>query len=61
MEVLLPEAGMIEKKRVNKIQSAPAERYPKVSYKRPEGTMEYYTDKTRPDLDRCPFNNLSMS
>jgi hypothetical protein len=31
------------------IQSTPAERYPKVSYMRPEGTMEYYTDQTRPD------------
>jgi hypothetical protein len=30
------------------IQSTPAERYPKVSYMRPEGTMEYYTDQTRP-------------
>jgi hypothetical protein len=29
------------------IQSTPAERYPKVSYMRPEGTMEYYTDQTR--------------
>ncbi len=33
------------------IQSTPAERYPKVSYMRPEGTMEYYTDQTRPDPD----------
>jgi len=32
------------------IQSTPAERYPKVSYMRPEGTMEYYTDQTRPDV-----------
>jgi hypothetical protein len=32
------------------IQSTPAERYPKVSYMRPEGTMEYYTDQTRPDI-----------
>jgi hypothetical protein len=31
------------------IQSTPAERYPKVSYMRPEGTMEYYTDQTRPE------------
>ncbi len=30
------------------IQSTPAVRYPNVSYKRPEGTMEYYTDQTRP-------------
>jgi hypothetical protein len=29
-------------------QSTPAECYPKVSYMRPEGTMEYYTDQTRP-------------
>jgi hypothetical protein len=48
-EVLLPEAGMIgKKKRGNMIQSTPAERYPKVSYMRPEGTMEYYTDQTSP-------------
>jgi hypothetical protein len=36
------------------IQSTPAERYPKVSYMRPEGTMEYYTDQTRPDQDPDP-------
>jgi hypothetical protein len=34
------------------IQSTPAERYPKVSYMRPEGTMEYYTDQTRPPTAR---------
>jgi hypothetical protein len=39
MEVSLPEAGMIEKrkKRGNMIQSTPAVRYPKISYMRPEG------------------------
>jgi hypothetical protein len=45
MEVL-PEAGMKEKKeKLNKIQRTPTERYPKVSYLRLEGTMEY-TDQT---------------
>ncbi len=39
-----------EIKRGNMIQSTPGERYPKVSYMRPEGTMEYYTDQTRPDV-----------
>jgi hypothetical protein len=38
-----------EIKRGNMIRSTPAERYPKVSYMRPEGTMEYYTDQTRPE------------
>jgi hypothetical protein len=53
MEVLLPEAGMIEKKkRGDMIQSTPAEHYPKVSYMRPEGTMKHYTDQTRPDQTR---------
>ncbi len=37
------------------IQSTPAERYPKVSYMRPEGTMEYYTDQTRERAKRCCF------
>jgi hypothetical protein len=34
------------------IQSTPAERYPKVSYMRPGGTMEYYTDQTNRQNDR---------
>jgi hypothetical protein len=39
MEVLLPEAGMIEKKKKGSmIQSTPAESYLKVSYMRPDQT-----------------------
>ncbi len=54
IEVLLPEAGTIEKKkRGNMIQSTPTESYPEVSYMRPEGTMKYYTDQTRPDQTRA--------
>jgi hypothetical protein len=45
MEAWLPEAGMIETKKLYK--STRAEHYPKVSYMRPEGVMEYYKDQTR--------------
>jgi hypothetical protein len=41
------------------IQSTPAERYPKVSYMRPEGTMEYYTDQTRPDPTSKPIKKAT--
>ncbi len=43
------------------IQSTPAERYPKVSYMRPEGTMEYYTDQTRPDYIVTVKSDTSFS
>jgi hypothetical protein len=38
MEILLPETDMI----VKKMKQDSEERYPRVSYMRPEGTMEYY-------------------
>ncbi len=40
------------------IQSTHAERYPKVSYMHPEGTMEYYSDQTRPEPNTVNSGNF---
>jgi hypothetical protein len=56
MEVLLPEACMIEKKERNdtrfRLQYTCRSLPQSLLYMRPEGTMEYYTDQTRPDQTR---------